>query len=206
MGLDCIQQKGSLPYRSTVDAALFLQHWIKEAQFAKKNMSSLFLDVKGGFNNIDHRKLLERLSENDKVPDYLADWVWNFIATRNIWLIYPHSPRRMHTINKGIPQGFPLSLLLFIIYIKPLHMTREMLEFFTTSYVPNFQITVANNTRERNAWTLQQKAAEMVVIIQSPRHSFSIGKMALRHCQWRKAQGLIGALRYNYKWSIQQDW
>ena len=73
MGLDCIQQKGSLRYRSTVDAALFLQHWIKEAQFAKKKMSALFLDVKGGFNNIDHGELLERLSENDKVPDYLTD-------------------------------------------------------------------------------------------------------------------------------------
>jgi len=41
-GLSCIQQTGSLPHRSTVDAAVSLQHWIKEAQFAKKKVSSLF--------------------------------------------------------------------------------------------------------------------------------------------------------------------
>jgi len=72
-GLYCINQTGSLPHRSTVEVAVFLQHWIKEAEFAKKKVSSLFIDVKGGFDNIDHRKLLDSPSENDKVPDYLTD-------------------------------------------------------------------------------------------------------------------------------------
>jgi len=58
--------------------------------------------VKGGFNNIDQRKLLDRLSENDKVPDYLIDWIQNFITTRNISLAYPGSTRRTHAVNKGI--------------------------------------------------------------------------------------------------------
>ena len=53
-GLYCINQTGSLPHRSTVDTAVSLQHWIKEAQFTKRMVSSLFLDVKGGFDNVDH--------------------------------------------------------------------------------------------------------------------------------------------------------
>jgi len=74
-GLYCINQIGSLPHRSTVDAVVSVQLWIKEAQFAKNKVSSLFLDVKGGFDKIDHPKLLDRLSGNDKVPYYLIDWI-----------------------------------------------------------------------------------------------------------------------------------
>lgn len=135
LGLYCIKQTGSLPHWSTVDTAVPLQHWIKEAQFAKKKVSSLFLDVKGGFDNMDHRKLLERLEGALAVPLYLTDWIKNFITTRNISLVYPGSPRRTHEVDKGIPQGSPQSPLLFDIYVKPLHLTMDYSEFFTTSYV-----------------------------------------------------------------------
>ena len=50
----------------------------------KRRPHVLFLDMKDGFNNVDHRKLLERLEENLEVPPYLTDWIRNFITTRNI--------------------------------------------------------------------------------------------------------------------------
>jgi len=61
------------------------------------------LDVKGGFDNVDHRKLLGILAEMGEVPDYLMDWIQNFVTTRNISLAYPGSPRREHEVNKGMP-------------------------------------------------------------------------------------------------------
>ena len=115
--LYCINQTGSLPQCSTVDAIASLQHWIKEAQFAKKKVSTVFLDVKGGFDNVDHHKLIGRLEESSAIPSYLVNWIKSFITTRNITLAYPGSPRREHNVNRGIPQGSPLSPLLFIIYV-----------------------------------------------------------------------------------------
>lgn len=46
-GLYSIKQTGSLLKRSTVDTAISLQHGIKESQFTKKKVSSIFLDMKG---------------------------------------------------------------------------------------------------------------------------------------------------------------
>jgi len=67
----CINQTGSLPQRSTVDAALSLKHWIREPQFAGKKTSTVFLDVKGGFDNVNHSKPLDLLGTDEKVPRYL---------------------------------------------------------------------------------------------------------------------------------------
>ena len=180
-GLYSINQRGSLPDRSTVDTAVSLQHWIREAQFAKKKASSIFLDVKGGFDNVDHRKLMERLEGPVGVPEYLTDWIRNFVVTRSITLAYLGSPRRQHDVNKGIPQGSSLSPLLSVIYVQPLHQVVTLSEFFTTSYIDDFQILVASKSWERNARKLELKAVEMVAKAQSLELSFSIAKTELMH-------------------------
>jgi len=189
-GFYSVNQTGSLPQRSTIDSAILLQHWVKEAQFAKRKMLLLFLDGKGGFDNVDHRKLLGILAETGEVPDYLTNWIQNFVTTRNISLPYPGSLRMEHEVNKGIPQGSPLLPLLFVIYIKKLHSVVNTNEFFTTSYVDDFQITVASNLWERNVRKLEGKAAEMIAIAQSLGLSFSIVKSEVMHPRtwWEKGR------------------
>ena len=188
-GLYCINQMGSLPHRSTINAAVSLQHWIKDAQFAKRKVSSLFLDVKGGFDNVNHQKLISLLSESGNVPEYLTDWIQNFVASWEIALTYPGSPRRKHEMNKGIPQGSLLSPILFIIYVKKLHSVVNTNEFFTTSYVDDFQLTVTSNSWERNARKLEEKAAEVVALAQPMGLSFSIAKTELMHWRTRREEG-----------------
>jgi len=173
-----------------VDAAISLHHWIKEAQFAKKKALSLFLDVKGGFDNVDHRKLVGVLAEAGEVPDYLTDWIQNLITTRNISLADPGSPQREHKGDKGKPQGSQLLPLLFVIYVKKLHsVANTPNEFFTRSYVDNFQITVGSNSWERNVWKLEERAAEMIAIAQSLGLSLSIAKTELMHWGTRRKKG-----------------
>jgi len=116
----CINQTGSLLQRSTVDAALSLNYWIvykSQLEFAGMKVSLVFLDVNRGFDNDNHKKLLNLLGANEKVPEYLVDWISNFIiCTREIALAYPGSPRTQNSVDKSIPQGLQLSSLLFIIY------------------------------------------------------------------------------------------
>jgi len=109
----CINQTGSLLQRSTVDAALLLNYWIvykSQLEFAGKKVSSVFLDVNRGFDNENHKKLLDLLGANEKVPEYLVDWISNFIiCTREITLAYLGSPRTQNSVNKSIPQESQLS-------------------------------------------------------------------------------------------------
>jgi len=39
----------------------------------------MFLDIKGGFDNVDHSTLLLRLLTKN-VPEYMVKWISNFIS------------------------------------------------------------------------------------------------------------------------------
>src|SRR5205807_4002287 len=185
-GLYCINQTGSLPQRSTTDAVVSLSNWIKEAQFAKQKVSTVFLDVKGGFDNVNHQKLLDILTSEEEVPNYITNWISNFISSSEVSLVYPGSPRRADQVKIGIPQGSPLSPLLFIIYVKKLHLEVDSEKFFTSSYVDDFQITSASSSWYRNIKLLEEKVVEMNAIAASLGLSFSIAKTELMH--WRTAR------------------
>ena len=119
-----IRQTGSLPQRATYDAGLSLRHWVQEAQVAGYKVSTMFPDIKGGFENVDHSILLSRLRSKD-TPEYMLKWISNFISYRQCAIVFPGSPRDMRGINTGIPQGSPLSPILFVIYVEPLHTCTE---------------------------------------------------------------------------------
>jgi len=78
-GLYLLRQTGSLPQRATFDAGISLRHWVQEAQAAGLKASTIFLDIKGGFDNVDHSTLLRRL-QTKNVPKYMVKWISNFIS------------------------------------------------------------------------------------------------------------------------------
>jgi len=101
-------------------------------------------------------------------------------------LAYQGSPRHSHEVDKGIPQGSPLSPLLFIIYVRSLHLAGDMQEVFKSSYVDDFQIKVASNTWDRNTRLLEEQTSLMVVRAQELGLSFSVEKTELMHLRKRK--------------------
>ena len=109
-----LSSTGSLRQRATFDAGLFLKHWIEEAQASGLKACTIFLDTKGGFDNVDHETLKNRL-ELRVTPTYMVKWMKNFISYRQCTMVFPESPREMVKVNTGIPQGSPLSPILFVI-------------------------------------------------------------------------------------------
>jgi len=61
-------QCGSLPGRSTTDAALVLQHNVESFHRLRYKVSTLFLDVKGGFDNVESLSLLSLLRRKGVSP------------------------------------------------------------------------------------------------------------------------------------------
>ena len=68
----------SLPGRSTADAALVLQHNIESFYCLHYKVSTLFLDVKGGFDKVESPSLLS-LFRKKGVSPYLVPWVGSFL-------------------------------------------------------------------------------------------------------------------------------
>ena len=101
-------QCGSLPGLSTYDACLTLAKDVKTLLRPRLKVSSLFLDIKAGFDNVDN-STLARILRAGGIPTYLASWVSSFLAERSCTLVFQGAPGTPSPFNVGAPQAFPIS-------------------------------------------------------------------------------------------------
>jgi len=146
-------QCGSLPGRSTADAALVLQHNVESFDPLRYKISTLFIDVKGGFDNMGSPPLLFLLRRKGVSP-YLVQWVGSFLRDRTCRRTFHGSPRLFAPVSVGVPQGSPISPLLFVIYVSSLHL--DIPRSLIISYVDDFAVTVASPSYRTNISLLQK--------------------------------------------------
>ena len=145
-------QCGSLPGLSSADACLALTHKIKTFQRHRLEVSTLFLHIKAGFDNVKASTLRAKLLAS-RVPSYMVDWVSSFLSERTCTLVFQGSSNLSSPVSVGTPQGSPISSLLFLLYIAPLHMSVP--RGLIVSYIDDFSITVASPSYRGNIRRLQ---------------------------------------------------
>lgn len=118
------QHMGSLPHCSAVDALMTLltpaqtalSMPINKANRARKPRPSLLTnDVNGAFNCMVHSRLIEIL-DLQGYPTYLINWVRSFCAERTMSFFFDGASSPPVPYKAGVPQGSPLSPLLYVIY------------------------------------------------------------------------------------------
>jgi len=85
-------QCGSLPSLSSFDACSALPDTVRTLQRPGRKVSSLFLDIKSGFDNVDAKILCSDLRRKG-VNHYLVAWVRSFLSNRSCRLLFQGSPR-----------------------------------------------------------------------------------------------------------------
>ena len=173
-------QCGSLPGLSSSDACLALTHEIRTLQRPRLEVSTLFLDIKAGFDNVDASILRARLLAAH-IPSYMVDWVSSFLSERTCTLVFQGSPNLSSLVSVGTPQGSPISPLLFLLYVAPLHMSVP--KGLMVSYVDDFSITVASESYRGNIRRLQKLFTTLSAKGRDIGVSFSVPKTELIH--WR---------------------
>lgn len=170
----------SLAGLSVDDAALSITHDIRTLQAAGYKISTIFLDIKGGFDNVSPSILATRLRAH-YCPEYIVVWVTSFLSHRTCRLLFKGSPHIHAAVDIGVPQGSPISPLLFVIYVAPLHISIPRGVVF--SYVDDFALVAASSSYRTNiihlqaAWeAINHRAAAIKV-------AFSVPKTDLVH--WR---------------------
>ena len=114
-------QCGSLPTLSSFDAALSLVDSVSTLQRPGFKVSSLFLDIKGGFDNVNASILCSSLKKAG-VPHYMVLWIGSFLSQRTCRLLFQGSPKTFSPVRVGTPPGSPISPLLFVIYVASLYI------------------------------------------------------------------------------------
>jgi len=173
-------QCGSLPGRSTTEAALVLQHNVESFHRLRYKVSTLFLDVKEGFDNVESPPLLSLLRRKGVSP-YLVQWVGSFLRDRTCRLTLQGSPHLFAPVSVGVPQGSSISPLLFVIYVSSLHL--EIPRSLIISYVDDFAVTVASPSYRTNVRLLQKFFSALKRKASPINISFSVPKTELIH--WR---------------------
>jgi len=179
-GLIHPNQCGSLPGLSTYDACLTVMNDVKTLQRPRLKVSSLFLDIKAGFDNVDNLTLARILREGG-IPHYLVSWVAFFLGERTCTLVFQGAPGTPAPVNIGAPQGSPISLLLFLIYVAPLHF--RLPRGLMLSYVDHFALTAASLSYRGNIRQLQELCRTIQARAARLGMSFSVLKTELIH--WR---------------------
>jgi ribonuclease HI len=114
------QQAGALPKRSAVDLVAALIHDIEEA-FARKQVATLVtMDIQGAFDTVLRNRLILRLREQGW-PLNLARWVGSFMHDRSARVRYQDITTPSSPLQCGLPQGSPVSLILFLLYTEPIY-------------------------------------------------------------------------------------
>ncbi|KAF4441804.1 hypothetical protein F53441_11931 [Fusarium austroafricanum] len=165
----------------------------KKVAKLKNKVTMLGLDISGAFNCVNPAILLQALA-NMGIPKWFIRIIHSFLSDRRTVLRLPQSVSKPFRINIGIPQGSPLSPILFMLFTAPL---LELIEKHNTtfgdngitvhciSYVDDTYLIAVSDSYEKNCSAL--KSFHDVVLEWANRVGleFSPHKYSVMHFQRR---------------------
>ena len=167
--------------RNATDAVHLLVHKIKAAWRKGKAISVLFLDIEGAFPNADNVQLLRNLNKR-KIPHALTRFIANMLENRCTTLKFDGFSSEAITLNNGIGQGDPLSMVLYQFYNADLLEIPKGKEESAIAYVDDaILIATADNFHETHSKLLDMMTRKDGALEWAEKHNsrFEYSKLAL---------------------------
>jgi ribonuclease HI len=99
---------------STDHALQLIIQRIREAWGRRRLVSMLLLDVSGAYDNVSHERLLYNMKK--RRLGQLVPWLASYLSNRRTRIRMPDHTTDWISTPNGIPQGSPLSPILYLIY------------------------------------------------------------------------------------------
>ena len=112
-------QYGSVRGRSAVDVLYRSVLKVRACIHKGGGVGWGFCDVKGGFQNVVGEEVLGLLGGVEGTQG-LCGWVEQFVASRDFEVSWDGKVRGMGRSKTGVPQGSPLSPVLFLVWMAPI--------------------------------------------------------------------------------------
>jgi ribonuclease HI len=146
---------GGRPGRSTEDALMILSESIHQAWRYNKVFTVIFMDIAGAFNHVHYERLIHNMRQR-RMPPIIIQWVQNFLKSRTTQLRFNGETHDAIEISAGIPQGSPISPILFMIYNADLVDTLKILGIdLALGFIDDVAYGVSGMTAELNAKALE---------------------------------------------------
>ena len=183
---------GFLQHHSTATALhQIVDTWVRAADSGKLS-ATLFLDLKAGFDVIEHKVLLLKLKEYGFTETTLS-WFESYLVDRFQCVQIESVLSELRKVKWGIPQGSILGPLLFIIYIN------EVPEAVTKNEEEEEESNVVIYADDNSPTTMNEDPVELMKAIESDGKKkvtdwFSKNKMV---CSGDKTKLLVSGTRAN---------
>ena len=147
-----------------------------------KIVTILSLDISGAFDYVSHERRLHNLRKR-QVPHAIIRWVSSFLKDRQTKVKLPEGESGWLQVNTGIPQGSPISPILFLFFNADLLDTvnNESLRTFATGFVDDVNILTYGTSTERNCQVLSETYQKYVEWASSHRAKFVTNKYKVLH-------------------------
>lgn len=161
----------------------------KRWRFIREKVTMMGLDVSGAYNCVDPALLLQMLADLG-VPESFLQIMHSYLSFRIVYLRLPQSTSEAFYMLIGIPQGSPLSPLLFLIFTAPLlqkinedreKLGKDRITVFSFSYVDDTYLLAVSNSYEKNCMGLKIFHDEIFKWASSVGLTFSPQKYTVMH-------------------------
>jgi hypothetical protein len=173
------EQMGGRGGRRAIDAVMALVHDVQQAKCNGKVLSALFVDVKGAFDHVSRTQLLLVL-QSLGFPLPVLSWIETFLSDRSLALAFDGQKQPLQPISTGIPQGSPISPILFLFYLsnlfKDLGPSLLTPQLRSPSFIDDVALIVTGPSEEANSKSLERAArrawswaADNVIVFDDPK-------------------------------------
>jgi hypothetical protein len=146
---------GGRKLASTEHAIHFLLQRIHQAWSEGKVASLLLLDVSGAYDNVSRERLLHNLRKR-RVSDKIIRWTDSFLRDRSTTLKIQEYTAPSAPIQTGIPQGSPVSPILYLFYNADLIEACKTEDTEAVGYIDDVSILAVGPSAARNCKTLKK--------------------------------------------------
>ena len=141
---------GARKQRSAEQALVLLQEQIYTAWRGRRIVSLISFDVKGAYNGVCKERLLQRMKARG-IPEKLLRWIEAFCSERTATIqINGQSSETRSLPQAGLPQGSPLSPVLFLFFNADLVQRRIDSHGGAIAFVDDFTAWVTGPTAQSN--------------------------------------------------------
>lgn len=135
-------QTGFRRGKSVMDSLLFTDYLINKALSAKNHLSIISLDFCKAFDKVGIHAVINQLVKWNVGP-IIVNYVKNFMTNRKIKVKIGRYFSKTLPLHNGIPQGSPLSVVLFVIaYQKLLEIIAIHKEIQISAYADDFNLLI----------------------------------------------------------------
>jgi hypothetical protein len=171
-------QMGNRRHRSTEVAVKMVVEAATEARRSGGIASLLQLDIKGAFDSVHHQWMIQILRLAG-YPPWSQQWISSYLADREAYFAFDNQRSIMFKIAARVPQGSPLSPVLFLLYIATLYTDLKAAHprLFIIGFANDTNLLAVNSTIKANkrllkaAWGVYQQWAQKTGIMFAPEKS-----------------------------------